>query len=120
MRLYLKDVNTQKLIEVLKANSIKSEMLLECINAPTNIQVNSIVIIDKEKLKNKIKDLISKRENNVPIDFGKRFEYKQCYNILEFEKKEYILETSGNDNLIIFMLNIFHSGSSMLLVTDSK
>jgi hypothetical protein len=76
--------------------------------------------IDKEKLRNKIVELISLRKYNPSIDFGNRFEYEQCYQRKEFEGLEYELETSGSDNLIIFAINIYNIESSEFLITDQQ
>lgn len=118
-RLYIKDYEANKLIEVLKPNSLKAQLLLECSNENV-IQNQTILNIDKGKLRNKIVELISLRKSNPPIDFGNRFEYEQCYQRKKFEGLEYELETSGSDNLIIFAINIYDIKTSTFLITDQQ
>ncbi|MEX1192827.1 MAG: hypothetical protein WEA99_12705 [Brumimicrobium sp.] len=117
-RFFLKDAQTQKTIEVFRSNSKREQLLIDCLAIPILIQSNITIVIDKEKLKKKLTELISNREVSRKIDFGNRFGYDLCYQKITFEGVDYELETSGDDNLIIFGFNIYNADNLRFLVKD--
>lgn len=115
----IKSIDSQDMIEFFKLTSERGKLILSLIESPQVFHGDKI-FIPKEVLKQKIEELISKRSEADKVDFGNRFDESMCYQTMEFENQLYKLQTSGIDNLIIFLLNLYNHPNSTFAIFDSQ
>ncbi|MDQ6530223.1 hypothetical protein [Flavobacterium sp. LHD-85] len=101
-----------KIIEIAKVNSDRFTLLIELIHLDvSDINNNQFFNIEfnLKDIKKRIIELLDER-SNLPLDIPNyigRFSEEEIFINFDFEESSYKLCTTGFDNKIIFLLNIY-------------
>ncbi len=103
------------LIEFFRESSARYFLIKSLVSKRFSFSDNEEIVISKEKLFIKIKRLLNSRVDNNQLDKG-MFDSENCFRDIYFNGQKYHLETSGDDSLIIFAINIYSNINSSLFL----
>lgn len=123
--IYILSINNE-VIEVCRFNQPRYQLLVQISKTEPEYLKAIEVSFDKNILTNCLKEILSARKNvesDVPDHEG-RFNAEEIYEWREYRGEKLKLCTSGPDNKIIFLLNIFdainrHKGKFYLYATEN-